>query len=115
MGGIVDRHRECVGRDSIQVFGALDPEGLPELSALLGGKANSTGIGWERPPLSLRLYADGNLIKWCISSQAFAKELWGTIDRLADGLLGVEDALCKERCSWKLKKDYDNGFTHRRT
>jgi hypothetical protein len=114
MAGIRDSWRQCAGRESYQVFGALDHQALPELSALLGGEPDNLKTGWDRPPLSLLLFADGNVIRWCISSERFPRQLWGACASLTDALLLIEDDLCKERCSWRNKKESDNGFTHGR-
>lgn len=113
MGSIADRWRECRSRESVQTFGGADHNGLPEISALLCGKANSQGTGWDRPPYSLLLFLEGDLVKFCFSAGDKNPKLWGTVKGLAEGLLAVEEALCREHCEWKLPKSTSNGFTHR--
>jgi hypothetical protein len=109
---IADRWRECADRNSVQQFTGGDVEGLPEITDLLSGKANTAGTGWDRPPLSLLLYLEGSTVKFCFSSKAFPKQLWGSFASLKEGLLGVEQALCKEHCDWRIKAESKNGFTH---
>jgi len=111
MGKISESWRDARNRSAVQTFAAADKEGMPEVSDLLCGKSNTTGTGWERPPLSLLLYLEGNLVKFCFSSKDFGYKLWGTIPRLSDGLLGVEEALCREHCEWKSNAEHKNGYT----
>jgi hypothetical protein len=115
MSKVVDGWRDYRDRSSVQEFPGADHEGLPEISALLCGKADASKTGWERPPLSLLLFLDGQQLTFCFSKEDFAMQLWGGCASLKDGLLGVEEALCRENCQWKKKKSYDNGFTsHKR-
>lgn len=114
MGKVSESWRDARNRSAVQAFTAADKEGMPEVSDLLCGKPNVTGTGWERPPLSLLLYLDQNHVKFCFSSRDFGYKLWGTIPRLSDGLLGVEEALCRENCEWKVAKEDHNGFTRSR-
>ena len=114
MAKVSESWRDARNRSAIQTFTAADREGMPEISELLCGKPNATGTGWERPPLSLLLYLEGNLVKFCFSSKEFGYKLWGTCSSLKDGLLAVEEALCREHCEWKVSKEHENGFTSRR-
>lgn len=114
MSKVLDGWRDYRDRSSIQTFGAAPREALPELSALLEGKANAQGTGWERPPLSLRLYLDGDLVRFCFSSLEFPMQLWGSVKSLDAGLLAVEEALCRENCDWRKNHSYANGFTQHR-
>ena len=114
MGKVSEGWRDIRDRKSVQTFGALDKELFPEISELMGGKVNSTGTGWERPPLTLWLFAEGNLIRWCFSSQDFSAQLWGASPCLTAVLEDVEGALCKEACSWRKKNEENNGFTRHR-
>ena len=113
MSGIADRWREARSRDAVQEFGGADLTGLPEISSLLCGKVNSLGTGWDRPPYSLLLFLEGDLVKFCFSAGDKNPKLWGTIKSIAEGLLGIEEALCRDRCEWKVPKPSNNGFTHR--
>lgn len=114
MGRIAEGWRDYRDRSSIQTFAGADLEGLPEISDLLSGKANGVGTGWERPPLSLLIYLDGDGVKFCFSAQEFPMQLWGSCSTLKDGLLGIEESLCRGHCEWKKKKSSDNGFTSHR-
>lgn len=114
MSRIAEGWREIRKRSAIQVFGGGDHEGLPEITDLLSGKANATGTAWERPPLSLLIYLEGDLVKFCFSTKDFPAQLWGSFCSIKEGLLGLEEALCKGRCDWRQKNESDNGFTHRR-
>lgn len=114
MGRIVDGWRDIRDRKAIQVFSGADPEGLPELSDLMSGKPAQSGTEWERPPLSLLLYLDGSLVKFSLQHTGWPRKLWGSFPSLKDGLFGVEDAICKERCDWRKADSSENGFTHRR-
>lgn len=114
MGSVANGWRDIRSRSSVQTFGAADTEGMPEISALMTGQVNATGTGWERPPLSLLIYLEGNLVKFCFSSKEFKAQLWGSCPSLKDGLLGIEEALCRGHCDWRAKHEEQNGFTHRR-
>jgi len=115
MGRVSEGWRDIRDRKSVQVFGAADREGLPEVSELLCGKPNTTGTGWERPPLSVRLYLQGDQVFFCFSAEGFEAQLWGSYSSLKGELLGLEEALCRGHCDWRKKKESDNGFTgHRR-
>lgn len=114
MGRIADAWRDVVDRTKPQTFTFGGRSELPEIADLLSGKAMPAGIEWERPPLSLSVYADGSLLKWYFGSGSFPKQLWGTASGLTQLIVEIEQALCKETCSWRQKKDYDNGFTRHR-
>jgi hypothetical protein len=113
MGKIAETWRDVRNRSAVQTFASADRETLTEVSELMCGKPNVAGTGWERPPLSLLLYLEADLVKFCFSSKEFSVQLWGSVRSLKDGLLAIEEALCREHCEWKQKKEYENGFTHR--
>lgn len=112
MSKATDGWRDVRSRNAIQVFSGADHEQLTEISALLCGQANSVGTGWDRPPLTLCVYLDGDLVKFCFSSKDFDRTLWGSCQSLHDGFLAIEEALCRGHFEWKQAKKYDNGFTH---
>jgi hypothetical protein len=60
------------------------------------------------------MYLDGDLVKFCFTAKEFPMQLWGSFPSLKEGLLGLEEALCRGHCDWRKKKAEDNGFTHRR-
>ena len=111
MGRVSESWRDVRDRSVIQEFGGLAPEAYPEISALMAGKPFATGTGWERPPLTLWLFAEGNTVRWCFSASDFSMQLWGACPSLATALDDIEGALCKENCSWRKKTHHDNGFT----
>jgi len=112
MSKVSDGWREYRDRSTVQTFTAAPREALPELSDLLCGKPNSLGTGWERPPLSLRLYLDGDLVRFCFSSLEFPMQLWGSVKSLDAGLLAIEEALCREHCDWRKNHSFQNGYAH---
>lgn len=87
---------------------------LVEVAALLRGKPKADGTGWERPPLALKLWLAGSLLKFVFSSDDFPLCLWGSTKAIETGLLGVEEALCRENFDWRENKWYKNGFTKHR-
>ena len=112
MSRVVDGWRDYRKRSAVQKFSGADHEALPETSALLCGAANAAGTAWERPPLALKLWLDGDRVVFCFSSKDFPLALWGSCERLTDSLLAVEQALCKGHCDWRENKVHSNGFTH---
>ncbi len=113
MGKVSESWRDVRNRKAVQEFGGADRVGVPEVSELMCGKPNATGTGWERPPLSLLLYLEGDQVKFCFSAKEFPMQLWGTVSSFKDIIENVEDALCKERCDWKKKREDENGYAHR--
>lgn len=112
MSKVAEGWRGVKNRDAVQEFSGADREGLPEISELLCGKPSTQGLIWDRPPYTLCLWLEGAQVKFCFSAGDQYPKLWGTIRALAEGLLGIEDALCKDRCEWKAAKKSQNGFTH---
>lgn len=111
MSKVADGWRSYRDRTSVQTFGSAPLATLPEISALLCGQPNAQGTGWDRPPLSLRLYLEGDLVKFVFSSLEFPMQLWGSCKGLDAGLLSIEEALCREHCDWRKNNQYNNGFT----
>lgn len=114
MGKVSDGWRNIRGREVVQAFGAVDRELYPEVSELLAGKPGPAGNAWDRPPLTLWVFAEGDVLRWCFSAKEFPMQLWGAVPSLKDLLPAIEDDLCKERCSWRKKHDENNGFTRHR-
>jgi len=111
MGSVAETWRDYRGPGSPTDFAGVGLPDLPELNDLLRGKPNAAGTGWERPPLGLRLYLDGNLIRFVFSNSEFQLCLWGSVKSLADGLAAIEEALCRGHCDWRENKRHDNGWT----
>ena len=114
MSKATDGWRAVRNRSVVQEFGGAAHDRWPEISALLCGTAGTSGTVWDRPPLSLRLYLDGDHVVFCFSAEDFPMQLWGSCPSLREGLDGIEQALCKEHFDWRKKKSYDNGFTKHR-
>lgn len=115
MNSVVDGWREARNPSAIGAESELSIADCAEIRELLVGQRNVQGTGWERPPLALRLWLDGTLIRFCFSSKEFDMCLWGSCQGLELGLLDVEQALCKGHCDWRPNKQSNNGFTqHRR-
>lgn len=113
MGRVAESWRDYRDRESIQTFTGIDREKFPEIAALLCGQANSVGTGWERPPLSLLLYLEGDGCKYCFSSKRFPMQLWGSCGALRDGLDPLEESLCRGHCDWRKKNEKQEGYSHR--
>jgi hypothetical protein len=111
MGSVAESWRDYRGAGSPTDFGGVGLPDLPELNDLLRGKANAAGTAWERPPLGLRLYLDGSLVRFVFSNSDFKLCLWGSVKSLKDGLAAIEEALCRGHCDWRENKRHDNGWT----
>jgi hypothetical protein len=114
MSKIQDGWRTVVDRDAVCEFGCPGLEEFPEIAALLRGAKMPAGLEWDRPPLGLRLYLEGDIAKFLFSSSKFGKALWGSVQSLEGGLLAVEEALCRGHADWRKNEGYNNGFTHKR-
>src|SRR5215471_1017354 len=95
MGRATEAWRRQHDRTGPEALTGGDPQGLPEITELLAGKIQASGAKWERPPYKLLLWLEGSEVKFCFTYRGCKEKLWGTAATLTDGLLGIEEALCK--------------------
>lgn len=114
MSSVVDGWRDVPDGSGARRVSSVDCGELVEVAALLRGSLMPAGIEWDRPPLALRLYLDGDVARFVFTSNDFARALWGSTHTLRAGLLDVEEALCRGHCDWRKNQWYKNGFTPHR-
>lgn len=76
----------------------------PALCAVLAGVRTADGLKWELSPCTISLFADCGKLKFCISPKEGLKVAFGTIDRVSDGLDGLEHALEQGHYEWKTSR-----------
>ena len=107
-----EKRAACRASDAVRdLRSGIDIGDLELIGELLCGKVGGSGLEWERPPHKLLLWLEGGLLKFVFMAKDTDPKLWGTSKGLAEGLLGIENALAKEQCEWKYPKSNGHVLT----
>jgi hypothetical protein len=77
---------------------AADYSEYPLLSSAMAGVRRSDGKGWETPPMSLTIWLEGSLAKFCLGCKDGRVKVFGTFSGLDRGLAGVEASMKNGQC-----------------
>lgn len=90
---------------------AGDFDEYPLLSAAMGGVRREDGKGWVTPPMSLTIWLEGSLAKFCLGCKDGKVKVFGTFSGLQRGLAGVESAMKSGQCE---VREFDEAGKSRR-
>lgn len=91
---------------------AADYTEFPLLSAAMAGVRRTDGKGWVTPPMSLTIWLEGSLAKFCLGAKDHRVKVFGTFSGLDRGLAGVENAMKAGNC--EVREFDENGKSGRR-
>lgn len=90
---------------------AADYDEYPLLSAAMAGVRDKDGKRWVTAPMSLTIWLEGSLAKFCLGNKDGKVKVFGTFSGLQRGLAGVEGAMKNGQC--EVREFDENGKSRR--